>query len=94
MIHALRTMIECRWSARRIQRYLDADPSAPLAAEDVQRLEAHLAVCDRCGAELSGGRGVKVALGRLGDRRRAPDPARVARLRLQAQRLSHEQGDR
>ncbi|MBC7632896.1 zf-HC2 domain-containing protein [Aeromicrobium sp.] len=94
MIHALRTMIECHWSARRIQRHLDADPSAPLAAADAQRLEAHLAVCDRCDAELSGGRGVKAALARFGERRGGPDPARVARLRLQAQRLSHGQGDR
>lgn len=45
----MRMMLTCHWSARRIQRYLDADPSAPLTPGEVARLEAHLAVCERCG---------------------------------------------
>ncbi|MCE0486546.1 zf-HC2 domain-containing protein [Ornithinimicrobium sediminis] len=48
MKQSLRQMITCHWSARRIQRYLDADPSAPLAPGEVARLEAHLAICDTC----------------------------------------------
>lgn len=48
MKQSLRQMITCYWSARRIQRYLDADPSAPLTPGEVARLEAHLAICDRC----------------------------------------------
>jgi anti-sigma factor RsiW len=91
MIHALRTMIECRWSARRIQRYIDADPAAPLTADELQRLTAHLDVCERCTARERETRGVKASLARLSERR-APDPVRVARLRLQAQRIS--QGER
>ena len=91
MIHALRTMIRCRWSARRIQRYIDADPSAPLTSHEVETLEAHLAVCDRCVGVVREGRGLKSSLARLGERR-GPDPARVARVRLQAHRLSHGEG--
>ncbi len=88
MIRTLHMMATCRWSARRIQRYIDADPAAPLTFEELERLEAHLAVCDRCTAAVSENRGVKAALARLADRR-SPDPARVTRLRLQARRLSH-----
>ncbi len=91
MIHALRTMVRCRWSARRIQRYIDADPSAPLTTDEVETLEAHLAVCDRCQGVVREGRGLKSSLARLGERR-GPDPARVARVRLQAHRLSHGEG--
>ena len=48
MTGTLRQMLTCRWSARRIQRYLDADPAAPLAPGEIARLEAHLATCERC----------------------------------------------
>ncbi|GAA0207264.1 hypothetical protein GCM10008944_26480 [Cytobacillus oceanisediminis] len=80
-------MLTCHWSARRIQRYLDADPSEQLTSEEVQRLEQHLAVCDRCAQVVREGAGLKAALAGLATRR-APDPARVARLRLRARRIA------
>ncbi|MDN5893005.1 MAG: zf-HC2 domain-containing protein [Nocardioides sp.] len=48
MTGTLRQMLTCHWSARRIQRYLDADPAAPLTPGEVARLEGHLATCERC----------------------------------------------
>lgn len=48
MIGTMRTMLTCHWTARRIQRYLDADPSAPLSPGEVTRLEQHVATCARC----------------------------------------------
>jgi len=48
MIGAARQMLTCHWSARRVQRYLDADPAAPLTPGEVARFESHLAVCERC----------------------------------------------
>ncbi len=48
MTGTLRQMLTCHWSARRIQRYLDADPAAPLTPREVARLEGHLAICERC----------------------------------------------
>lgn len=48
MITSLRRMVTCHWTARRIQRYLDADPSAPLTPGEVARLESHLAICEKC----------------------------------------------
>jgi len=35
-------------AARRIQRYLDADPAAPLTPGEISRLERHLATCEKC----------------------------------------------
>ena len=86
MISTLTTMWTCRWSARRIQRYLDADPSASLSAEDVRRLETHLATCEKCTAEAEEYRGVRRALEQWA-RGRTPDPAVVARVHLAAHRL-------
>lgn len=52
MITTLRMALVCRWSARRLQRYLDADQAAPLRSREVRRLEAHLANCDKCTAAV------------------------------------------
>jgi anti-sigma factor RsiW len=48
MTGSLRQMLTCHWSARRIQRYLDADPAARLTPAEISRLEEHLATCETC----------------------------------------------
>ena len=48
MTGTLLQMLTCRWSARRIQRYLDADPAARLTPGEISRLEGHLATCEKC----------------------------------------------
>ncbi|MDQ2757088.1 MAG: zf-HC2 domain-containing protein [Actinomycetota bacterium] len=86
MMTRLRQMLTCHWSARRIQRYLDADPAARLAPGEVQRLEQHLAVCGKCSVAADEYRG----LGRVvlqWSQRRVPDPGVTARVRVEAQRL-------
>jgi anti-sigma factor RsiW len=83
------TMLTCRWSAHRIQRYLDADLSAPLPPAEVRRLQAHLATCRRCSTAVEEYRGVTRALARW-SQHRLPDPAMVARVRLGAERLMAE----
>jgi anti-sigma factor RsiW len=82
-------MWTCHWARRRIQRYLDADPAALLTSEEVRRLEAHLATCERCTALTEEYRGVRRALARW-SARRAPDPAALMRLRLAAEQLIAE----
>ncbi|MGB3185241.1 MAG: hypothetical protein WBG36_13660 [Ornithinimicrobium sp.] len=84
---AARTMVTCHWAARRLQRYLDADPSAMLKTDEVGRLEAHLAVCERCTAVLSEYRGLKRVFARWA-REAQPDPDTVARLNAFARSLS------
>ncbi len=86
MISTVKTMLTCQWSARHLQRYLDADPAAQLTSEEVSRLESHLAICEKC-AELSADyQGLQRRLV-LWSPKGAPDPAMVARVRLAAQRV-------
>ncbi len=81
MIGTLRQMMTCHWSARRIQRYLDADPSAPLTPGEVARLEAHLAVCEKCSSVVGEHRALHRALSQW-SRRAHVDPEAVDRVRL------------
>lgn len=92
MISSFSTMVTCHWSARRIQRYLDADPAAPLQPAEVQRLEAHLATCHKCAAGAEEYRGVRRALARW-SRRHMPDQAAAARLRCSVKRLLAEDAE-
>lgn len=86
MMTGLRTMLSCWSAARRVQRYLDGDPAAPLDAAEAHRLEAHLAECVRCTRRVEEYRALGRAL-RDWSAQHAPDPARVARLHAQAERL-------
>lgn len=89
MIKAVRTMLSCRWAARRIQRYLDADPAALLNGAEVRRLEAHLVVCARCDRLAEEYRGLSQALADW-SLQRLPDPQLVGRLRSMAEQLIRE----
>lgn len=89
MMSSVTSMWTCHWARRRIQRYLDADPAAPLSAQEIHRLEAHLTTCARCTALTEEYRGLRRALARW-SARRGPDPAAVARLRLTAEHLITE----
>ncbi len=79
MSGAFRQMLTCHWSARRIQRYLDADPSAPLTPGEVARLEEHVATCEKCGEVLRQHRTLHRALS-LWSGRRPVDPDAVGRM--------------
>lgn len=76
----------CHWARRRLQRYLDADPSAPLSAAEIRRLETHLATCERCAELTEDYRGLRRALAAW-SQRRTPDPALVARMHATVQQL-------
>lgn len=79
MIQSIQLMLSCHWSARRIQRYLDADPSARLDQAEVRRLEAHLAQCERCAGLAQDYRLLGRALARWSGQR-LPDRAAVHRM--------------
>jgi anti-sigma factor RsiW len=83
--------LACRWARRRLQRYLDADPAAPLSAAEVRRIEGHIATCERCSSLAVEHRGMRRALAFLGASR-GPDPAAVARLRTSVERMIGEDG--
>ncbi len=91
MITGIRRMLSCRFTAKRLQRYLDADPSAPLDPAEIRRLEAHLAECARCTAAVEDFRAMRGAMFRLA-RLVGPDPAAVARLHRAVDQLLEEDG--
>ncbi len=91
MISSARTMLTCHWSARRIQRYLDADPSAPLTPDEVERLEGHLAICEKCAEVYADHRLLRRRFAQW-SQTRLPDAAMVARVRLAAHRAIAEDG--
>ncbi|MDO8732666.1 MAG: zf-HC2 domain-containing protein [Actinomycetota bacterium] len=43
-----RNWVTCWWTARQLQRYLDADPNAMLGQERITLIERHLATCAQC----------------------------------------------
>jgi anti-sigma factor RsiW len=43
-------ILECRRTARNLQRFLDRDPSMPLSEDDRVRVQLHLAECEKCAA--------------------------------------------
>jgi len=85
----LKTMLTCHWPARRIHRYLDADPAAPLRLAEIQRLERHLAVCARCAGVIADYRGLQRVFATW-SRRQLPDAAVVARVRIACERAIAE----
>ena len=89
MITMMRRVLTCIWSGRRIQRYLDADPSAPLGPTQVRRLEEHLATCEKCSAAAGEYRGLARVMACWSERR-TPDPAMAARIRLTCEALLAE----
>jgi len=86
---SLRDLVACHWSARRIQRYLDADPSAILPPQEITRLEAHLAVCERCSQLTAEHRALRRALESWSGAV-TPDEASLTRLRSVVDELSRQ----
>ncbi|MEO5654107.1 MAG: zf-HC2 domain-containing protein [Marmoricola sp.] len=93
MSGTLRQMLTCHWSARRIQRYLDSDPAAPLAPGEVARLEGHLATCEKCTEVLAEHRTLRGAFA-LWSRRSPVDPDSVDRVRHFLDNLTETEGPR
>ncbi len=91
MINYIRTMVTCRWAARRLSQYLDADPDATMDAADRCRLEAHLATCERCSAKMADYTKLSRALAGW-TRDRTPDAASVARIHDLLDQLTVEGG--
>ena len=89
MIASVLKMITCHWSARRIGRYLDNDPAAPLTLAEVKRLEDHLAVCERCSGLRDEHRALHQALSRW-SRERLPEEAALGRLHATLEQLTAE----
>lgn len=64
-ISEVMSMPECHWVKSHLTQYLDRDPSAPMSEAELIRLEAHIAICDRCAAVSEDYRETSKALSQL-----------------------------
>lgn len=62
----LRRLPECRRTRRRLQQFLDRDPSAPLSPAEEQEVQAHLEICEKCQGLAADFTALHSSLGRLG----------------------------
>ncbi|MEI2730476.1 MAG: zf-HC2 domain-containing protein [Dermatophilaceae bacterium] len=90
MKQSLRQMFACHWSARRIQRYLDADPAAPLTPGEIARLEEHLSTCQKCAQTSAEHEALHRALSKWPGRP-LPDEASIERLRTYLDKITGQQ---
>lgn len=65
-VDELRLLPECRRTRRRLQRFLDRDPSAPLTAAEEREVQAHLEICEKCQNLAADFTALHASLGRLG----------------------------
>jgi len=84
-------LMECRRTARNLQRFLDRDPSAPLSDEDRRRVEVHLAECEKCAALSEEYQVLHRSLEVLGATME-PEPEAVDRVRLALQKALDAEG--
>ena len=82
------SMPECHWVKSHLTQYLDRDPSAPLTDAEMRRLEAHIAICDRCAAVSEDYRETSTALRQL---RTHVDQESVDRLSSSLKKLISEE---
>ncbi len=81
------SMPECHWVRAHLIRYLDRDPAAPLSAEELARLETHIAICDKCASISDEYRETSDALSQL---RTHVDEESIARLSASLEKLTLE----
>ncbi len=84
-------MLECRRTRRRLQRFLDRDPSAPLTTAEVTQVEEHLRGCERCTGLAEEYRALHRSLEHLGATLE-PDDEAVRRVRLALDRALESEG--
>ncbi len=86
-ISEVMSMPECHWVRAHLIRYIDRDPSAPLSDEELTRLQAHIAICNKCSAISEEYRETSEALSQL---RTHVDEDSIARLSASLKKLTLE----
>jgi anti-sigma factor RsiW len=79
--------MRCKWTNRRLQRYIDMDPAAKLSEDEITRVRAHIAECERCTSSVEDYTKMKSALHWLGDLK-APDEDSLSRLRSKIDQIA------
>ena len=81
------SMPECRWVRAHLTQYLDHDPAAPLSAEEIARIEKHIAMCEKCTSISEDYREISKALTQY---RRRVDRDSIARLSNSLKQISSD----
>ena len=68
-----------------LSEFLDRDPAAPLSAQDMTRLQRHIAICERCASLSEDYREISVALSQY---RQIPDMESIKRLSKSLSKLT------
>ncbi len=56
------SMRQCRWVRSHLSHYLDRDPAMPLSQVEIDRLQAHIAICERCASLSADFQDISIAL--------------------------------
>jgi hypothetical protein len=79
--------MRCKWTGRRLQRYIDMDPAAKLTEGEIARVRAHLAECEKCSTSVSDFKKIGSALRWLGESK-APDDSSLDRLKTRLDQIA------
>lgn len=72
--------MRCRITSRRLSRYIDRDPAAPLSASEILKVKSHLDECEKCTAAVRDLSNIKSTMRRLGSAQ-MPDESSIERLK-------------
>jgi predicted anti-sigma-YlaC factor YlaD len=89
---SIRQLRECHRTAKKLQFFLDRDPSAPLSDEDRRRVQAHLAECEKCSTLSSEYQALHASLQQLGSSM-TPEPQVVDRVKVALNRALEAEGN-
>ncbi len=84
--------IRCKWTTRHLQRYIDMDPAANLSAQDITRVRAHLAECEKCRTSVDDYKRMNAALRWIG-KNTVPEEASLKRLKEKLNQITLTGGE-
>ena len=83
--------LRCKINSRRLSRYIDRDPDAPLNESEIRKVKAHIAECEKCTAVVTDFTNMKSAMRWLGANQ-PPDESGIERLKHALDLKSAEPG--
>jgi anti-sigma factor RsiW len=79
--------LHCKWTARRLQQYIDMDPAAKLSEGEITRVRAHLAECEKCSTSVADYKKISKTLRWIGESN-VPDQTTLNRLKLKLDQIA------
>lgn len=76
----LAVAVRCKINSRRLSRYIDRDPAAPLSESEILKVQLHLVECEKCAVAVRDLTNMKYAMRWLGSSQ-MPDESSIERLK-------------